>query len=172
MEARRIGGFEFVPGATPLFTAGACANVVIDGKIVGRLGEIRGALVKEIRIKNPLFLAVLDLDALLACHTTPLQYRMPPPFPAVTRDVVFAADEKLEHRQVVRTIRDAGVEFLEAIELAEIFRDETIVGAGRKSMAYTVTYRCPDRTLTDEEANRFQEKVRLQLMTQLPVQIR
>lgn len=172
MELRGVDSFDAIPGSSPLFADGVGANIIVNGTLAGALGEIRGELVKDIRIKHPLFIAVADLDVILGLPANPVQYRMPAQFPAVSRDVVFAADERLEHRQVTQAIRAAGADFLEAIELVEIYRDEKIIGAGRKSMAYTVTYRCADRTLTDQEVNDSQEKIRVFLANELPVQIR
>ena len=61
---------------------------------------------------------------------------------------------------------------VEKIDLFDIYEDEKVLGKDRRSMAYTIMYRHPERTLTDDEVNKIQEKIRQELATKLNVELR
>jgi phenylalanyl-tRNA synthetase beta chain len=82
------------------------------------------------------------------------------------------APETLACGEVVRVIRAASCPWLENVELFDVFADEKALGPGRKSLAFSLTYRRADRTLTDEEANQAHEAIKAELARQLPVHFR
>ena len=86
--------------------------------------------------------------------------------------MAFLADQSLQHQAVVDFIRGARLKNLEKVELFDIFTDEKAVGAGKKSMAYTLTFRSSERTLTDKEVNEAFDKMREKLSAELKVELR
>ena len=68
-------------------------------------------------------------------------------------------------------IKQAKCKFLEKIEILDIYRDESI-GVNKKSIAYTLTFRNPAKTLTDKEVNKAHEMIRAKLVKELPVTLR
>jgi phenylalanyl-tRNA synthetase beta chain len=69
-------------------------------------------------------------------------------------------------------IYGAKVKTLEKVELFDIFRDDDAIGANRKSMAYSLTFRAKDRTLKDSEVNKAHERIRTRLSDELPIELR
>ena len=82
------------------------------------------------------------------------------------------ADASLKHADVVDFIRKANMKNLESVKIFDLFLDDKAVGAGKKSMAYTLTFRHAERTLTDQEVNGAVEKLREKLAAQLGVELR
>ena len=156
----------------PALRDGTCATLSQEGVDVAVLGEVNEALTADIRLKHPLFLALIELDRVLAVHTAPRMYSPLPQFPAVTRDVSFIAGSSLTHRQVVEAILGLGEALIENVEVFDLYEDEEVLGAGRRSLAYTVVYRDRSKTLTDEEVNAVHDRVRAHLAANLGVELR
>ncbi len=82
-----------------------------------------------------------------------------PAFPPIEVDQNFVVGEDVTNEKLVSAMTSAGGKLLEAVRLFDVYRDEERVGAGKKSMAYALTYRAADRTLTSEEVERAHERV-------------
>ena len=105
-----------------------------------------------------MYLAEVDLDALMPLEQDFYGIKPLPKFPAVSRDIAVVVDEKVGAGTMMDAIRKAAAKTLEDVKLFDIYRGEKL-GAGKKSVAYSITLRAPDRTLTDEEINGTMEKV-------------
>ena len=101
----------------------------------------------------------LDMAALGKAARPARDYVDVPEFPPVTVDVAFVVDESVTNETLVQRITSAGGKLLADVHLFDVYRDEERLGAGKKSMAYQMTYRAPDRTLTSDEVEKTQSKV-------------
>ncbi len=171
-ERRGIVNYGFAAVDDARFEPGVAAAVLVNGKVIGHFGKLAKSLCGSWRTTNPVFVAQLDLDKLLAVKPRSAYYRPTSPFPAVSRDVAFVADASLEHAKVVDFIRRSGLKNLESVELFDIFADAKALGANRKSMAYKLTFRHAERTLTDSEVNAAFERLRSRLANDLKVELR
>lgn len=156
----------------PSFRPGACAAMALDGEVVVQFGQVCEDLTRDIRLKAPIFLALVEFDRVCAHAGAGTTYRPLPQFPAVDRDISFVVGTQVTHRQVVDAIAALRLPLVEKVELFDIYEDEKTLGAGRQSMAYTVTYRDPKQTLTDKDVNVMHEKVRNHLAATLGVELR
>jgi phenylalanyl-tRNA synthetase beta chain len=95
----------------------------------------------------------------------------PPSYPSIRRDAALIVAADVRHERVLEVARAAAPAELERIELFDIYEGPNL-GAGRKSMAYAFTYRSNSGTLTDEQANAFQDEVNTALKRELPADIR
>jgi len=172
-DALRISDYSFEPlnHDDPRFVKGASAILRIDKQIIGVFGLVKSSLTKGMRLSTPLYAAVIQLPGLLNADEKSQDYSPISAFPAVSRDVAFLADSSMENKRVVDFILKAGLANLESVELFDIFEGDS-VGTGKKSMAYTLTFRAKDRTLTDDEVNKSYEKIRLKLEKGLGVELR
>jgi len=158
--------------ASANFAPGTAAEVAVNGKVIGEIGQIAERLTKGMRITHSLFVAIIQLDTLISTPESKIRFKQIPHFPATSRDVAFIADNSLEHGKIMRTIRSAKLPNLESIELFDVFEDEKAIGKGKKSMAYSMTFRHPERTLTDKEVNHAHDKLRAKLEKDLKVELR
>jgi phenylalanyl-tRNA synthetase beta chain len=88
------------------------------------------------------------------------------------RDISFVAPKSITNKTVVDTILSTGIEEIESVELFDIYEDKDALGEGRASLAYSITYRDPAKTLTDKKVNALHERVRQQLADALKVELR
>ena len=171
LARRRLASYTFVPATDPRFLPTCCAELIIDGKKAGVLGQATDELTKGMRLTTPLFIALIQLDALFAASKRSEYYVPVSQFPSVSRDVAFIAPAKLRNQDVVDFIRKLHLPHLESVSLFDVFEGKGI-GEGKKSLAYSLVFRSPERTLTDDEVNVLYEKVRKELADGLKVELR
>jgi phenylalanyl-tRNA synthetase beta chain len=126
------------------------AEVTVEGRRVGVIGEISALVVDALDLPTPTVAFELDVDALRAATRAPRRYAVVSRFPASTIDLAFVVDDTVPAGAVLGTLRDASGELGERVELFDVFRSEAI-GEGRVSLAFAIAFRAPDRTLTDDE---------------------
>jgi len=155
------------------FRPGCAAEVRIEGKCAGALGEVNPEFSTGWRSHSPVFVALLDAAPFFAAEGRPFPACKPLPlFPATERDIAFVADAALEHAKVIDFIRRCKAPYLESVRLFDIFADDKLKAAGRKSLAYKLTFRNRERTLTDVEINRAVDQLRAKLAVELQVELR
>ncbi len=141
--------FSRRPEATALFLESAVIS--LGGKLVlGELGQISPRVARQNDLRDPVFLAELDMDQLLARRNVARSFKPLPAFPSVRRDVAMIVSEATTHDGILGVVRQTRPANLEAVELFDIFRGKHVPD-GQKSMAYAFTYRSADKTLTDAE---------------------
>lgn len=150
---------------------GVRAMAVVAGKPAGVVGVVRPEVAAEWRIAEPVPVLEMRLAPLLANAFMPGRAGAIPAYPMAVRDVALIADEHVSHRQIVETIRKVAPPELTAVTLFDIYRGKGI-GTGRRSLAYSLTYRSAERTLTDEEANSMHEAIKRALRDGLKAEIR
>ncbi|RDI49639.1 phenylalanyl-tRNA synthetase beta subunit [Nocardia mexicana] len=132
------------------FHPGRCAELVVDGTVVGRAGELHPAVLERADLPPRTCALELDLDAL------PLRESRPAPvvsaFPAVLQDVSVSVAETVPAASVESALRTGAGELLEDIALFDVYEGAQ-AGEGRKSLTYALRFRAVDRTLTEDEAS-------------------
>ena len=156
----------------PSYHPGRCATVTTaDGKYLGVFGQIHPVVADNYGMSIPVLCAEIDFDALFEVSNTEPDYKPLPKFPAATRDYAFVCEEELEVGKIMSVIAKAGGTLVENVELFDIYRGEKL-GAGKKSVAFRVTLRASDRTLTVEEADKISKKIINDLKFKLGIALR
>jgi phenylalanyl-tRNA synthetase beta chain len=138
---------------------------------IGEVGQLLPPLAKQYDLRDPVLLAELRFDLLLARRSTARSFKALPAFPPIRRDIAMLVPEATAHEAVLQAVRQAKPANLESIELFDVFRGKN-VPPGQKSVAYAFTYRSVERTLTDAEVNGAHEKLVEQLKQKLQATIR
>jgi phenylalanyl-tRNA synthetase beta chain len=113
----------------------------------------------------------MDLEELLA-QVEPVRHLQPlPRFPSVSQDMSLIVDEEVSAQQVAELIRRAGGGLLVGVNLFDLYRGDPIP-AGKKSLAYTLTYRHEQRTLTDKEVAKVHSRIAGQVGRELGAKLR
>ncbi|NLG14688.1 MAG: phenylalanine--tRNA ligase subunit beta [Lentisphaerae bacterium] len=172
LDLRRLTKYDWVASEHPAFKRGTCAAWIVREKPVITFGQVADELVKGIRLRNPLFVALVDFDALQLQRPAAVSYKPMPQFPGTARDISFVAPSGLTNQQVIDTIKGMKLPLVEKIDLFDIFENEKVLGKGKRSLAYSITYRHAERTLTDDEVNKVQEKIREELASKLGIELR
>ncbi len=136
------------------------ASVVVGGQVIGVLGELHPDVVDDLELIGPVVYADLDVHALLEASQAdrPPQVKTTPRFPASARDIAIVVDEATQAGSVSEVLRKAGGALVEAVELFDLYRGGQI-GPGQKSLAFRITYRDADTTLTDQRVDEAHGKV-------------
>ena len=143
----------------PHLQPGRAAQVLSGGTVLGWVGEIHPLAADAFEATAPVVAFELDLDALVKTSQPARDYVDVPLFPAVTMDIARVVDEDVTNEKLMQVMRSAGGKLLSSIQLFDVYRDEERLGAGKKSMAYALEYRSPDKTLTAEEVNKQHERL-------------
>jgi phenylalanyl-tRNA synthetase beta chain len=137
---------------------GKTAKLVIGKNVVGTLGEVHLAVCDNYGLDVPCFVAELNLDFLYESSNMDKKYKPLPKFPAVTRDIALLVDDAVLVQEIDETIRKAGGNLVEKVELFDIYKGKQIP-EGKKSIAYAIAYRDENKTLKDEDVNKVHEKI-------------
>jgi len=160
-DGLHLSGIAYEPGAQPTFLPGRTARLLLDGEFAGWLGELHPLVRENFDLpEQAVLIADLDLEMLLAKAAERERHTVGavPEFPPVKEDIAVIVDENVPGARVQATIEAAGGDLLVDVTLFDLYRGEQI-GAGKKSLAYRLTYQAPDRTLTDAEAAKIRERI-------------
>lgn len=137
---------------------GRQANIIYDGTVIGYLGEVHPTVAATYGIGERAYVAVLDMPSIVPMATFNRKYEGIAKFPAVTRDISMVVPKNVLVGQIEEVIAVRGGQILENYELFDIYEGSQIKG-GYKSVAYSLTFRAKDRTLTDTEISASMKKI-------------
>jgi len=148
---------RFVKGEPEGFHPGQTAEILFDGEAIGVIGKIHPAMEKNWDIKD-VFAAEIILAKLLRAENEPLVYSQVPRFPSVSRDIALVCGKDLSAGELKETIVAAGGKLLTDAKVFDVYEGEKM-DADKKSVAFSLTFSDPERTLTDEEIDRALERI-------------
>lgn len=125
----------------------------VENTVVGSGGKIKKEVLKQFDIQQDVYCFEFNLDSLKSIKTAAKKYAEPLKFPKSVRDFAFVFDKEVEYGEVQRFIKKSGSGLLKEVSLFDLFESETL-GENKKSMAFTLEYYSPDRTLTEEEVEK------------------
>lgn len=153
------------------FHPGRTARLVIDGKPCGILGEVHPDVSEKFEAAKRNYAAMIDIEPLIAGAMLTPEYKPLPRYPAVIRDIAILVDDSVPVMQIGRLISEKAGKIFEELKLFDVYRGKQ-VPEGKKSVAYSITFRAADRTLTDEEASSAMTKIISALSDNLGAQLR
>jgi len=153
LETAGVAEAEYAPLADPRFHPGRSARVLAGGREVGIFGELHPDVLERLDITRRAVLAgEFDVETLWSLATRRVRYVPLPKYPAVLRDLAVLASEEVPYQRIEQTVKQAGGALLESVKLFDVYRGERIP-EGTRSLALSLTFRSPERTLTDEEVD-------------------
>ena len=142
----------------PSYHPGRCAEVYAGDECIGVFGQVHPLVAANYGVDAELYCAELSLEKLMgACGSDPV-YKPLPKFPAVTRDIAVVCDKAITVARLIDCIMSAGGQYLKNCELFDIYTGSHIA-PGKKSVAFSLTLRADDQTLTDEHAEETMKSV-------------
>ena len=139
------------PGERPFLHPGRTATVLAgDEQKLGWIGELHPSVARAWDLDGDVACFELDADLIAELAPGPARYRDVTSFPAVVEDLAVVVHEELPAGEVEAVIRSAGGELLGSASLFDVYRGEQ-VGGERKSLAFRLEFRSPERTLTDDD---------------------
>ncbi|MCY9109561.1 phenylalanine--tRNA ligase subunit beta [Bacillus atrophaeus] len=152
-----LTSIEFVQSERKNMHPGRTANILLNGSLVGFIGQVHPTMEKELDLKET-YVFELDLYALLTAETEPVVYTAIPRYPSVTRDIALVTDTAISSGQLESVIKEAGGKLLKEVSVFDVYEGEHME-KGKKSVAFSLQYLNPEQTLTEEEVTKAHEKV-------------
>jgi phenylalanyl-tRNA synthetase beta chain len=157
---------------TPAFLEpGRGARLVRGALELGWFGEVALAAREVFDLPGPVFAAELSIGALAALPAPGVKYEPLPRFPAVQRDLAIVVGSDVTAGAVEAAIRAMRLGLLARITLFDVYTGGQ-VGPGRRSLAWSLTFQAPDRTLTDAEVNRLHERIVAEIVERFGAEVR
>ena len=162
---------EFADTDFGTFQPGQRAAIVAGSNTVGYLGKVAPGVARAFEADGAVFVAELDLDALLSSSVPAAQFEAVPAFPPSARDLAVVVDSGTPAGQLKAAAIQAGGKLLRAVEIFDIFTGEQ-VGGGRKSVALNLVFQSSDRTLTDSDTQKAFDKILRRLQNDFKAELR
>lgn len=167
-----ISGVKFTPEAVPSFHPGKSARIESDGKLIGYLGEVHPQVKQNYKLPaKPLPAAILDVEVLLENVELLFDVEPIPDQPPVLEDLALVVDEDVPAGEVEALLRQTGGKILREVHLFDVYRGKQL-GEGKKSLAYSLVYQHPEKTLTDKEVLAIRNKIVKRLEKEVGAQLR
>lgn len=148
---------SFVPGEREGLHPGRTAEIYFDGEEIGFVGQLHPKTARAFDLPET-YVFEVDLEAVFAAEIPPLTVQKLPRFPSVTRDMAVVVDKEVPADVLAKTIVSAGGELLKDVTLFDVYEGEHLE-EGKKSLAYSLKFYDPERTLTDEEVTEVYERI-------------
>ena len=168
----RMGGVEWTSGDLSSFLhPGKAALARVRGEVLGYVGGLHPEAAKALDLEPAPWAFELDFEKLESYASGRITFQPLPKYPTVVRDLAIVANERFEAQSVLDTIALCSDLPVENAHLFDLYRGDPLP-AGKKSLAYSIAYRAPDRTLTDDEVNRFHQSLIDRVTRELGVKLR
>lgn len=155
----------------PTLHPGRAAVISVNGVTLGFIGEINPRVRENFRLTERAYGFQINLEALFPLVNLVKKYQQLPKYPAVERDMALLVKQDIAAGELLGVIKAAGGELLKEVRLFDVYQGEQ-VQAGYKSLAYSLRFQAPDRTLTDEEVNAVFDKIHNSLKDKLGAELR
>ena len=141
---------RFERGKEGQFHPGRCAAVYAGEALLGHVGQVHPSICANLKLELPIWFFDLDFQALAAASTGVISFSAPSRYPAIQRDLALETDVSTPGDDLAKIIRLAGGQLLEKVECFDVYSGPNL-GPDRKSLAFALSFRHPQRTLQDKE---------------------
>ncbi len=166
-----LPAYELKLSSSPYFHPGASAEIFIQGKKIGEIGQIHPQLLEAFDLRVPVVLAELKINELLSFSIPFKAFQEISPFPWVDRDLTLIASESMEAQKVIDEICRMQISLIREVNCVDVYHGEPIE-SGKKALTYSIIYLDEKKTLTDVEVNEVHQKVLEHLKKALPIEWR
>ncbi|NLV86705.1 MAG: phenylalanine--tRNA ligase subunit beta, partial [Clostridiales bacterium] len=157
--ALRIGNLSFeAVSDNPSYHSGRCAAIYSSEKFIGVFGEVHPLVSEGYGFSVPVYTAELNMAEMMAAVYGEPSYVPLPKYPAISRDLSLVCDGDVTVAALTQCMCDAGGDYLESCHLFDIYTGKGIP-EGKRSVAFSLSIRAKDKTLTDELADEIMDKI-------------
>jgi phenylalanyl-tRNA synthetase beta chain len=171
VQRLHVPGVRFAAAPHPSLHPARSAALQLAGAALGMMGEVHPQVCERFDVpEQTVALLELNLDMLLA-HRQPRRYQRISRFPAALQDMALVMDADIPAQMVEETLRAAGGDLLRHVELFDLYQGEQIP-AGKKSLAYALTFQAEDRSLTEDEVLQLYQRIQQHAAATLGAELR
>ncbi len=149
---------EYAAASEPYLHPGRQAVATVGETVLATFGEVHPTVAAAYDLDTRVYVGEVDLSVLFGIETPRILYKALPRFPAVERDLALLCDNTMPVAAIEKIIRKAGGKILESVALFDVYQGAQIE-AGKKSVAYSLKFRSPERTLADEDIDPVLNKI-------------
>ncbi|MCP4649514.1 MAG: phenylalanine--tRNA ligase subunit beta [PVC group bacterium] len=153
------------------FSLAESVELYINDQLAGCLGKVDKKVLKNFDISEDVFFAQIQIDKLVKAVKTDYRYTALNKYPSAARDIALVVNESVSCAEALDIIKTTAGDLAVNVELFDVYQGDQ-VPKGSKSLAYSIVYQSPDRTLTDEEVSDLHGKVQETLLTRLKASLR
>ena len=167
-----LKGYEIEPETTNLtFHPGRCAKIVYNNIYIGTFGELHPDAIENYNLGQRVYVAEINIDTVFENLNLTKSYNPLPKYPSTSRDIALIVKDEVFVKQIEDIIKANGEDLVESYKLFDVYKGAQIE-EGHKSIAYSITYRSKDKTLTDEDVAKVHEKILSELSEKLNANLR
>ena len=167
-----LKGYEIEPETTNLtFHPGRCAKTVYNNIYIGTFGELHPDVIENYNLGQRVYVAEINIDTVFENLNLTKSYNPLPKYPSTSRDIALIVKDEVFVKQIEDIIKANGEDLVESYKLFDVYKGAQIE-EGHKSIAYSITYRSKDKTLTDEDVAKVHEKILSELSEKLNANLR
>jgi phenylalanyl-tRNA synthetase beta chain len=171
LEGLSVLGWRLEAHSRPHLHPARSASVIVGDLPAGYLGELHPSLAERLDLPPRTAVAELDVEVIRSGSAAAITYREVPRFPPVRRDLAFVVDSSVPADAVRQEIDSAAPDLVDSVVLFDVFTGSP-VPEGKKSLAFSVDFRAPDRTLTDQEADGAVQRIFERLVSRFGAELR
>ncbi len=150
IEATNAPNLTFKATDVKHLRKGQSAEIVLNGKAVGTIGRLSDEIANSYKFRQPVFVAEIDLETVLAEAEETILYHPLPVYPSVERDVSLLVKRHVSFTEIKQAIEKQGFELLKKVEFVDVYEGKGIADDER-SLTVRLVYRSDERTLIDEQ---------------------
>ena len=167
-----LKGYEIEPETTNLtFHPGRCAKIVYNNIYIGTFGELHPDVIENYNLGQRVYVAEINIDTVFENLNLTKSYNPLPKYPSTSRDIALIVKDEVFVKQIEDIIKANCEDLGESYKLFDVYKGAQIE-EGHKSIAYSITYRSKDKTLTDEDVAKVHEKILSELSEKLNANLR
>lgn len=167
-----LKGYEIEPETTNLtFHPGRCAKIVYNNIYIGTFGELHPDVIENYNLGQRVYVAEINIDTVFENLNLTKSYNPLPKYPSTSRDIALIVKDEVFVKQIEDIIKANGGDLVESYKLFDVYKGAQIE-EGHKSIAYSITYRSKEKTLTDEDVAKVHEKILSELSEKLNANLR
>ena len=172
LERAGMKEYEIIPEKeNTTFHPGRCAKIVCNGTLVGYLGEVHPDVLENYGLTQRVYVCEIDTDVVFENSDRTIIFKSLPKYPSTSRDIALTVKDEVYVKDIEDIIKANGEGLVESYRLFDVYRGSQIE-TGYKSVAYSITYRSAEKTLTDDDIAPVHENILKELSEKLGAELR
>ncbi len=152
VSSLNLSSLVFEPKNVSHLRRGQSAEISLNGKAVGTIGQLSDEIASVYKFRQPVFVAEVDLQTLLESKEQTVVYQPLPVYPSIARDVSLLAKRSVSFAEIQKAIVEQNFELLRSVEFVDVYEGKG-VASDERSITIRLEYRSNERTLLDEEVD-------------------
>ncbi|MGE5606512.1 MAG: phenylalanine--tRNA ligase subunit beta [Bacteroidota bacterium] len=162
---------KYIRSNRPYLHPGQSAEVLCEGKTIGYFGQVHPGVLERYSLPKKVFIMELNLNLVAELTHDTVTFEPLPKYPAVQRDLALVLSNKIEADRINARIKEIGGDLVERVELFDVYQGEQ-VGPEMRSLAFSITYRSKEKTMSDQEVNELQTELLQKLNSEFGAAVR